>query len=79
MKKYEEVFKDEVGTMTGVKAKVILKEGATPKYFKPRQMAYALKPKVEMEIDRLVQTGIISPVSYSDWGTPIVPVAKKDG
>jgi hypothetical protein len=42
-------------------------------------MAYAMKPKVENELDNLIERGIISPVTYSEWATPIVPVVKGDG
>lgn len=42
-------------------------------------MPYDLRPKVEAEIDRLCEAGIISPVKFSEWATPIVPVVKKNG
>nr|XP_022901108.1 uncharacterized protein K02A2.6-like [Onthophagus taurus] len=32
-----------------------------------------------MELDRLVNEGILEPVSFSKWGTPIVPIIKEDG
>jgi hypothetical protein len=38
-----------------------------------------MKAKVEKELDRLQQCGILEPVERSEWGTPIVPIAKKDG
>lgn len=34
---------------------------------------------MEAEIDRLLQQEVISPVQFSDWATPIVPVMKKSG
>ena len=37
-----------------------------------------MREKVEVEIDRLVKEGILEPVQFSEWGTPIVPVLKKD-
>ena len=42
-------------------------------------MPYCLKEKVEKELDHLVDMNIITPVSFSDWAAPIVPVIKQDG
>ena len=33
-----------------------------------------MKAKVEAELERLQEMGIVEPVSWSDWATPIVPV-----
>ena len=54
-------------------------QDAKPRYFKACPVAYALRPKVEAEMDRLTNAGVLSPVTYREWGTPIVPVVKKDG
>ena len=37
-----------------------------------------MREKVDVEIDRLVKEGIVEPVQFSEWGTPIVIVLKKD-
>ena len=37
-----------------------------------------MKAKVEEELQRLQNDGIIEPVSWSDWATPIVTVLKKN-
>ena len=42
-------------------------------------MPYALRPKVEEVLRRLQNEGILTKVEWSEWGTPIVPVPKKDG
>ena len=34
--------------------------------------------KIEEELDRLVSLGILQPISFADWATPIVPVFKTD-
>ena len=46
---------------------------------KARPVPYALKAKVEKELDRLQSEGIISPVEFTEWAAPIVPVVKQDG
>ena len=34
---------------------------------------------MEQEIDRQVEEGILEPVKFSEWATPVVPIIKKDG
>ena len=38
-----------------------------------------MRGKVNTEIDRLTREGVIEPVEFADWATPIVPVVKTDG
>ena len=38
-----------------------------------------MKAKVEQELQRVQNDGIIEPVSCSDWATPMVPVLKNNG
>ncbi|KAK9752424.1 hypothetical protein QE152_g4202 [Popillia japonica] len=54
-------------------------DNAKPIFIKPRQVPYAQKKKIEDEITRLEQLGIIEPIVQSPWATPVVPVVKKDG
>ncbi|KAK6171969.1 hypothetical protein SNE40_018385 [Patella caerulea] len=77
--KYKDIFDDKTGTVKGIKAKLTLKEGSTPVFCKARTVAFALKPKVDAELDRLEAEGTITKVSHSNWATPIVPVLKKSG
>ncbi|XP_046595336.1 uncharacterized protein LOC124294411 [Neodiprion lecontei] len=78
-KEFPGVFAAGIGTFTKGELKLTLIEGATPKFLQPRKMPWALRDKVENELARLQQLAIISPVEYSDWGTPIVPVLKSNG
>ena len=44
-----------------------MKAGAQPIFLKARPIPYALKEKVEQELQRLEDEGIIYKVSQSDW------------
>ena len=68
-----------MGKLNDFKATISLKEGHSVKYFNPRPVPLAQRDKVETELNRLVKLGILSPVTYSDWATPIVVVPKSDG
>ncbi|XP_060082832.1 uncharacterized protein K02A2.6-like [Ylistrum balloti] len=52
--------------------------GSHPKFCKARTVPYAIKPKVDEELDRLVSAGTLPKIIYTEWGTPIVPVIKRD-
>ena len=77
--KFSDVFAEKLGTIKSFSAKLSLKEGEEPKFFKPRSMPYAARGAIEEELDRLEQQGILEKVTYSEWATPIVAVAKPDG
>ncbi|XP_056118298.1 uncharacterized protein K02A2.6-like [Rhinichthys klamathensis goyatoka] len=77
--RYPDVFKDELGTLRGTTVKLCVEPNATPHFFKPRSVPYAMKHKVEKELERLQQLGIIEPIKFSNWAAPIVPVLKGDG
>ena len=42
-------------------------------------MPHSLRAKVEAEIKRLVNSGVLEPVKFSEWAAPVVPVVKQDG
>ena len=76
LSRHKSLFKDELGTMQGVQAKLFVKPESKPKFFKPRQVPYALKGAIEQEVNRLENMGVIEKVRYSEWVAPIVPVVK---
>lgn len=78
LNKHAEVFKVGLGSMKNIPVKLNIKADSRPKFLKARLVPYAIKPKVEKEIESLIQSGVLEPVSQSDWATPIVPVLKKD-
>ncbi len=79
LQKHAVVFSKQLGEMKSIKAKITLKPEHKPKFCQPRVVPYALRPKVEAELNRLTEMGVLLPVQYSEWATPIVPVVKKNG
>ena len=79
LSKYPELFRDELGLVKGVKVKLHVDSSFRPRFFKPRSVPFALRERVEAELDRLQKAGVIQPVQFSDWAAPIVPVVKGDG
>ena len=73
---HSNLFKDELGTVNSYKATLHIKPEATPKFFKPRPVPFAIEGAVGKELDQLEQQEIID---RSDWAAPIVVVHKKDG
>ena len=73
------VFSPELGTLKGATATIQLDPSAQPCFCKARTVPYALKGKIEKELDRLMKQGVIEPIAFSEWAAPIVPVLKKDG
>jgi hypothetical protein len=79
LNKYEDVFRDELGTMKDVEVHIELKEGVKPRFFRARPVPYALKHGIEESLERLLEQGIYEPVAHSLLAAPIVPVRKDDG
>ena len=71
---YSDVFEGELGTFKSAKVKLTLKEDAQAHFFKARALPYALRPKVEEELRRLQDEGILTKDECSEWRAPIVPV-----
>ena len=74
-----DVFQNELGTLKGIQAKLVVSEDTTPKFFKPRSVPYAIRGAIEKDLERLESLGVIEKVNYSDSAAPIVPVPKADG
>ena len=72
-----EGLKDEFCSVNYLKLHV--EAEAQPLFFKARTAPFALRQKVEQELERLEQEGVVEPVKFSDLAAPIVPVMKGDG
>ena len=78
LEKNPEVFEEGLGTLKGHKAKLHVDPNVQPHFCKARTVPYALRELVDKELDRLVEEGILEPVTYAEWAAPIVPVLKPD-
>jgi len=77
--KYPTVFQEDLGDIKGATATLHVDSSQQPRFYKARPVPYSLRTKVEAELTRLQDKGVISPVQFSDWAAPIVPVVKQDG
>ena len=60
-----------VGTVKSIKAALHIKENVKPVFCKARQVPFALRPAVERELARMQSEGIIAPVDFNEWATPL--------
>ena len=79
LKTYSDVFEPKVGKIPNYTCSLKLRSDAKPVFLKPRPIPYALREKVDTELDKLSAEGIIEKVDYSEWGTPLVIIPKSDG
>lgn len=79
LQNYNEILDEKVGEIKNYECKLELKPDANPIFCRPRTVPFALKNRVEEEIDRLEKDGIIEKCSFSDWATPVVPIVKPNG
>ncbi|GBM07216.1 Uncharacterized protein K02A2.6 [Araneus ventricosus] len=79
LEEYKNIFDDELGEINNYQVKLELKPEVKPIFCRVRTVPFALKGRVENEIDRLEKEGIIEKVGHSEWATPVVPVVKPDG
>ena len=77
--RHEDLFKDELGLLKGCAVTIRVKASAKPSFYKPRTVPFALRGRVEQELDRLERMGVIEAVTFSEWAAPIVPIVKQDG
>ncbi|GBN32035.1 Uncharacterized protein K02A2.6 [Araneus ventricosus] len=79
LEEYKNIFDDELGEINNYQVKLELKPEVKPIFCRVRTVPFALKGRVENEIDGLEKEGIIEKVEHSEWATPVVPVVKPDG
>lgn len=78
-KEFDEVFSPGLGKCSSFLAHIQLKENCKPRFYKARPVPWALREAVETELRRLEREGVISPITTSQWATPLVIVKKQNG
>ena len=78
--RYESVFDGNLNeSISGFVAEILLAENHRAIVAKPYNIPFGLRDDVELELKRLVDAGVIEPVTSSRYASPIVVVVKSDG
>jgi hypothetical protein len=75
---FKEVFSNKLGKYKN-QVSLQLKTNSRPVCSVKRPVAYAIKPLIDDELERLQSAGIITPIDFSEWTAPIVVVRKVNG
>lgn len=76
--KFPNLFSNSLGCLKDQIVSIDIDPDVPPKYCKSRSVPYAMKPRLDKALDALIEEKIISPVTYSKWAAPVVPVVKAD-
>ena len=77
--KHRHLFEPGLGELKDVKVRLDIDRTVPPRFCKARSLPYVFKEKVEAQLQRDIDSGILEEVQNSSWAAPIVPVLKKDG
>lgn len=76
---FPELFMDGLGQYNGPEVTLNVRPDATPRFLKARTVPFPLKQQVIEELNRMVEAGVLTPIRYSEWATPLMVVKKGDG
>ncbi|XP_026544539.1 uncharacterized protein K02A2.6-like, partial [Notechis scutatus] len=79
VQEFQDVFSDELGKYKGTPISFNLNPEIAPIRLKPRRVPFALKLKIDEQLDKLIAQGILEPTDHARWETPIVTPIKPDG
>ena len=79
VRKYPQLFEEGLGSLKEITAKTNIDPTATLIFHKARPVPYALREKIEQDLDRLEKAETIRPIQHLERATPVVPVLKQDG
>ena len=76
---FPQLFSEGLGYYQGKSFSIVVDPSVPANFCKARTVPYTLREKVDKELSRLQEEGIISPISNSPWAAPVVLVLKSDG
>ncbi|XP_013916254.1 PREDICTED: uncharacterized protein K02A2.6-like [Thamnophis sirtalis] len=76
---FADIFDGQLGSYKGTPISLNLDPQVAPIQLKARRVPFALRAKVDAELDKLLAQGVLEPVDHSRWETPIVVPVKPDG
>ncbi|XP_032064327.1 zinc finger protein 345-like [Thamnophis elegans] len=74
-REFSDVFSNTLGKYIGSPISFDLDPSVMPIHLKARRVHFALQAKVDAELARLIKQGILEPVEFAKWETPL----KSDG
>ena len=67
MQQHQLLFTEGLGTVEPYKGTLHVQPDATPRFFKPCPVPFAIKDTIGRELDRLEKLGIIKKVTHSEY------------
>ena len=77
--KFEDLFDGTLGTWKGDPYNIELKADATPYHARAYPIPKIHEETLRMEVDRLINLGVLKKVNRSEWAAPTFIIPKKDG
>lgn len=68
---YKNVFEEPSTSIKNFKIELQLREDAKPMFHRVYNVPYALRDKVESEIKKMENSGVLKKVSFSNWASPL--------
>ena len=75
-KEFPDLFREELGCLKDFKLEIAFKPDAKPVFHKPRTVPYALQEDLNAAYQAGIQKGVWVPISFNEYGTPVVPIRK---
>ena len=78
LEKYKSLFDGTVGHWKDEEYDIELQPDAQPYHAKPFPIPKVHEHTLRMEVDRLVEAGVLKQLNHSEWGAPTFIIPKKD-